>query len=108
MACLKAYGGDPPKCECCGEANIGFLTLDHVNNDGHEHRKSAGEYTLFTWLARRGFPNDPPLVVRCYNCNLGRNNNGGECPHKVPYTAESVGPARRKKVDATVIERELF
>lgn len=36
------YGGDPPKCACCGEDNIGFLTLDHINNDGNKDRQLHG------------------------------------------------------------------
>ncbi len=33
----KAYGGYV--CTCCGETRELFLTLDHINNDGAEHRK---------------------------------------------------------------------
>ena len=33
---LIAYGN---KCNCCGEKNIKFLTIDHINNDGAEHKK---------------------------------------------------------------------
>jgi hypothetical protein len=36
---LAAYGG---KCVCCGEAEEAFLTLDHVNNDGKQHRAELG------------------------------------------------------------------
>ena len=25
-------------CSCCGETEPAFLTIDHVNNDGAEHR----------------------------------------------------------------------
>ena len=28
---LEHYGGNPPKCACCGEAQYFFLTLDHMN-----------------------------------------------------------------------------
>jgi hypothetical protein len=34
---IAAYGG---RCACCGEFERDFLTLDHVNNDGAEHRRS--------------------------------------------------------------------
>lgn len=32
---LAGYGG---KCICCGETHPAFLTVDHINNDGAEHR----------------------------------------------------------------------
>ncbi len=84
LRCLKAYGGDPPKCACCGESNLGFLTLDHVNSDGAAHRKallSAPGGNRWRKLIRLGFPMDPPLQVLCFNCNFGRQNNQGVCPH---------------------------
>lgn len=83
MECLLHYGGNPPKCACCGEANIGFLTLDHVNNDGVEHRRPRAADMQIT-LKKAGFPADPPIQVLCYNCNCGRENNNGVCPHKSP------------------------
>jgi hypothetical protein len=33
---LDYYGSS---CECCGEKEPLFLTVDHVKNDGHLHRK---------------------------------------------------------------------
>src|ERR1700676_3436135 len=33
---MKAYGG---KCECCGENEMLFLSVDHINCDGAEHRR---------------------------------------------------------------------
>src|SRR5215467_11339214 len=34
-AVYVGYGG---KCQCCGEKEPAFLTVDHVNNDGHLER----------------------------------------------------------------------
>lgn len=80
LAALNAYGG--PVCKCCGEGNIFFLTLDHVNNDGAEHRRETGGVTgknLAWWLKKNGYP--PGFQVLCFNCNCGRARNGGVCPH---------------------------
>jgi hypothetical protein len=88
LRCLIAYGGNPPKCACCGESIVGFLSLDHVNNNGAAHRKLlAGENQcpsaiFYRKLIKLGFPTDPPLIVLCFNCNMGRQRNGGICPHK--------------------------
>jgi len=74
--CLSAYGR---KCACCGESQERFLTIDHVNGDGAAHRKSIGE-TLYTWLGKHDYPEG--FQVLCFNCNCGRQLNGGICPHK--------------------------
>jgi hypothetical protein len=75
---IEAYGG---VCKCCGESNRFFLTLDHINNDGHEHRKRLGSSKqIYTHLRREGWPDYVRLL--CFNCNLGRAINGGTCPHQ--------------------------
>ncbi len=74
---LSHYGG---RCFCCGEQRVGFLTIDHINNDGsrdYRKRKAARGYR---WVIIAGFPVD--LRVACYNCNCGRYYNGGICPHR--------------------------
>jgi hypothetical protein len=78
---LLAYGG---VCVCCGERNLGLLTLDHRNGDGAEHRKALGHgktsSRIYAWAEENGFPD--VLQVMCWNCNSGRYHNGGVCPHK--------------------------
>jgi len=76
-ACLSAYG---EKCACCGEAEIRFLCIDHINNDGKEHRKVVGSGQLTTWLCKHNFPKG--FQTLCFNCNQGKHLNGGICPHK--------------------------
>mgnify|MGYP001576203514 CR=1 FL=1 len=77
---LSAYGG---KCACCGETQILFLTIDHVNDDGKQQRLHGDHgcsYRLYRKLIREGFP--AYCQVLCFNCNHGRFINGGVCPHK--------------------------
>lgn len=74
------YGGNPPKCACCGETELDFLTIDHINNDGAKHRKQHGHNFLPNWLKKNDFPEG--FRVLCYNCNCGRRINNGVCPHK--------------------------
>lgn len=79
--CFAAYGGY--KCVCCGEEVKTFLTLDHINNDGNKHRKEIGirgGIGIYTWLRRNNFPEG--FQVLCFNCNHGKQLNGGICPHK--------------------------
>jgi GrpB-like predicted nucleotidyltransferase (UPF0157 family) len=82
IAAFAAYGG--PKCVCCGEEGVSFLTLDHVNDDGYNHRKVVGSGSAFyRWLKRNHYPQDPPLQVLCANCNQSKQVNGGVCEHKL-------------------------
>jgi len=78
-AIYNAYGN---KCKCCGEDNPLFLTVDHVNSDGHLERKQ-GKYTsgsqFYNYVVKQGFPENYQLL--CYNCNMGRARNMGVCPH---------------------------
>lgn len=75
-------GGGEPRCACCGvSGSLHFLTLDHINDDGKEDRKIHGLGAVFyAKMKRLGYP--PHLQVLCWNCNLGKRDNGGTCPHK--------------------------
>lgn len=71
------------QCACCGETEESFLTIDHVNNDGAEHRRLRGRGTgaaIYLDIIRRGFP--PDFEIACYNCNCGRAKTKGVCAHK--------------------------
>ena len=76
---VAAYGG---RCSCCGEKEILFLQIDHINNDGAEKRRSGEDglgATLYRQLKSRGWPDG--YQVLCANCNFGKSKNGGVCPH---------------------------
>lgn len=71
---LAHYGR---QCACCGESNIAFLTMDHINNDGYRTRKESVH--LYVWLIKNNFPEG--FQTLCYNCNCGRRHD--VCPHKL-------------------------
>ena len=75
-----AYGGF--LCACCGETEPKFLSIDHVDNNGAEHRKKIGEGgdRLLRWLVANQFPEG--FQILCANCNQGKKINKGICPHK--------------------------
>jgi len=78
---IKHYGN---KCDCCGEKNKRFLTIDHINNDGSIHRKELSSASvLYKWIIDEDFPEN--LRVLCYNCNCGRQFSlkFGICPHHI-------------------------
>jgi hypothetical protein len=81
---FRHYG---ESCSCCGVEHREFLTIDHINGHGREHRKSVlGEGResdgsgFFRWLKKAGFPQG--FQTLCWNCNIGRYRNAGICPHK--------------------------
>jgi len=99
-AVYNAYGGYV--CACCGETEKSFLTIDHVNNDGAEHRKqirkkSANGTQVYRWLIKNNFPGG--FQVLCWNCQWGKVKNNGICPHRVTcndYPVMGVGSSGPK------------
>jgi len=91
---IMAYGGY--KCVCCGEREPLFLTIDHVNNDGHKHRKEiqSGD-GLYKWLKQHNYPDG--FQVLCMNCNHGKRRNNGICPHLTREGATTIPKGSRAK-----------
>jgi hypothetical protein len=75
---LTHYGGNPPKCKCCGEKHIEFLSIDHINGGGSKERKIYGSKLAYS-IIRRGYPKG--YRVLCHNCNQALGYYG-YCPHK--------------------------
>ena len=73
---LAAYGH---VCSCCGETAEAFLTVDHINGGGRQHRKQV-RGGLYKWLKNVGFPKDEYRLL-CFNCNCVRGTRG-YCPHE--------------------------
>lgn len=79
-----AYGG---KCSCCGETERMFLTIDHIDGNGNQHRKATlGSFnraglSTYAWLRQNDYPKG--FQCLCQNCNVGKHRNKGICPHKV-------------------------
>lgn len=85
METISFYSLNTMMCVCCAEANIEFLCIDHINNDGAIERKelkmrhiSTGS-KFYSYLKSKGFP--PGYRVLCNNCNMSRGSYG-YCPHE--------------------------
>jgi hypothetical protein len=95
----RAYGGYV--CACCGETEKAFLSIDHIENDGATHKRKFNLKTgeqMYRWLARNNFPSG--FQILCMNCQWGKRNNGGICPHQVrcnDHPVEGVGPSGPKR-----------
>ena len=42
LTVLQFYSAQIPFCKCCGEKEMKFLSMDHVNGGGNKHRKELG------------------------------------------------------------------
>lgn len=107
---FAAYGGYV--CACCGETEPLFLCIDHIHEDGADHRRTiSGRGTsMYQWLKSNGFP--PGFQVLCQNCNFGKHLNGGVCPHLAARSAASAcgdagsGPRRKPRAKPASTKQE--
>jgi len=81
------YSNGTMRCACKGcyysehDCPIEFLSIDHINGNGIQHRKRVGTGNFFYfWLRKNNFPDG--YQVLCHNCNQGRQLNDGVCPHE--------------------------
>ncbi|MBA7710213.1 hypothetical protein ES703_119149 [subsurface metagenome] len=86
MEALIHYGGNPPRCACCGEIRIPFLTIDHIKGQGNVHRKEIKRRFgwIYAWLKAEKYP--PNFRVLCMNCNTAIAWHG-ICPHQEEGTS---------------------
>jgi len=76
------------QCNCCGEDRLEFLTLDHINGNGSEHRrqidpdKKIGGNGVYYWLKKNNWPEG--FQILCCNCNFAKRQNKC-CPHQSKY-----------------------
>lgn len=94
LSVINHYGS---KCQCCGEGTFEFLDIDHVNNNGKQHRLITGQH-FCKWVMTNKFPDD--LQILCSNCNHGKAKFG-ICPHVQeirPATTKNSQKNRRKRM----------
>ena len=74
-------------CKCCGEKELIFLTIDHINGGGNKQRislsgnKRYAGHGFYEWLIKNKYPEG--FQILCMNCNFGKHRNGGICPHSL-------------------------
>lgn len=92
---IEEYGG---KCACCGEASPEFLTIDHIDGSGAEHRrqiKTMGTGVKFYgWLKARNWPKDNYRLL-CFNCNAARHLFK-VCPHQRVWQEHELRQAKEE------------
>jgi hypothetical protein len=56
-------------CRWCGQGDQDVLTIDHIDNNGKEHRRTVrGGASICRWIVANDYP--PGFQVLCFNCNV--------------------------------------
>lgn len=84
---LSFYSKNKLQCDCCGENDWRFLTLDHTENNGAKERRELKKsgFSFYSYLRKNKFPENGYKVL-CYNCNCSKKNYNNVCPHKLNHT----------------------
>jgi len=67
---ITYYGGDPPKCAICECDLYEVLSVDHLFNNGANHRRQVGS-NIYASIKKDNFPQE--FQVLCRNCNWLKN-----------------------------------
>lgn len=105
---IEKYGN---KCSCCGEKELYFLCIDHIENNGGKERKSyygknsISSTQFYLSLLKADIRTD--LQVLCFNCNLGKQINNGICPHLKPSPANFIPEQDLRKIKRLNINTKI-
>ena len=99
---LKLFETFGYQCNCCGERNPNFLTLQHIEagTNPYQRKRVDGKYTcgkiqsqVLAEAIRSG--DRSKYEVLCMNCNWAHGHYG-ECPHRLNLSADVVLEQIRK------------
>jgi hypothetical protein len=76
LAAFIQYGSE---CAYCHDKRTLFLTIDHIENNGAEHRRQQrsgqnGGHNIYAWLRKNNYPKG--FQTLCYNCNCTKAQIG--------------------------------
>jgi hypothetical protein len=81
---LGYYSAGTFSCNCCGESEKDFLSIDHIEGEGNRFSREngipRGGDLLYKWLIKNGYPSG--FQVLCMNCNFSKGQFGVICLHK--------------------------
>lgn len=90
---LTHYSDGIPRCACCDERTIEFLSIDHIKSGGARHRRILRSgAAVYRWLRRTGYPRG--YQVLCHNCNQSLGQYG-YCPHNMSAPRRTVRSGRK-------------
>lgn len=76
-AAINIYSNGDACCKQCKIADVDVLCLDHIRENGSEHRRylksvfGASSTNIYRILARQDYPDG--FQVLCYNCNIKKH-----------------------------------
>lgn len=77
------YTNNNIHCQCpsghCTETHLEFMSIDHIDGGGTQHRKKIRN-NIYSWLKARKYPSN--FRVLCMNCNYALGMSG-KCPHSI-------------------------
>lgn len=80
MQVFLHYSNGVIQCACCGELEIKFLSIDHIEGrKKFNHGKGFGGVKLYNWLIKNNFPDG--FQILCINCNWAKGIYK-ICPHQ--------------------------
>jgi len=75
---INIYSKGTMCCKNCGYDNIDGLSIDHIKNNGGQHRRDIN-MPINDWLINNNFPGiDTDYQVLCMNCQFKKKHNGGK------------------------------
>lgn len=73
LVAMTHYCGGTPYCVGCGVENLEVLTLDHIEENGAEHRRNEAMASTASWVVLNGLPDG--YQVLCWNCNNAKHRH---------------------------------
>jgi hypothetical protein len=93
------------KCNCCGETQIMFLSLDHISGID-KSGKSRNKEQIYQECIRDKFDSTKYQLL-CMNCNFAKGH-WGECPHKLGISSEKAIAGLLIKSGLSVQELNIY
>lgn len=82
---MNMYSDGNAVCLHCGQGDMDVLCLDHIQNDGKQHREVFGP-NIYRWVRAHDYP--PGLQVLCYNCNIKKESERRRAASKYVNTMD--------------------
>lgn len=91
---INMYSNGDASCKWCKQADMDMLCLDHIKNDGKNHRLVTGKKGMYFYKYLRDHDYPIGLQVLCYNCNIKKERCRARGENFIPPTLSQVYSVR--------------